>query len=112
MAKYCVKCGKALPEGVEICPDCNALGQSEADAALFTMLSSAEIWRESEEDEKKKRERARKRHQNKKRNSLIALAVALALVIAFLVLWFLPVSQVQRAIDKGEYETALSLWSE
>jgi len=112
MAKYCVKCGKALPEGVEICPDCNALGQSEADAALFTMLSSAEIWRESEEDEKKKRERARKRHQNRKRNSLIALAVALALVIAFLVLWFLPVSQVQRAIDKGEYETALSIWSE
>ncbi len=112
MAKYCVKCGKALPEGVEICPDCNAVGQSEADAALFTMLSNAEIWRESDEDEQKKRERARKRRQNRKKNTVIVLAVVLALVIAFLVLFFLPVSQVQRALDKGDYVGALEVWSE
>ncbi len=112
MAKYCVKCGKALPEGVEICPDCNALGQSEADAALFTLLSNAEIWRESDEDEKKKRERARKRHQNRKKTTVAVIAAVLALAIAFLVLFFLPVSQVQRALDKGDYEGALAVWSE
>ena len=45
MAKYCVKCGKALPDGVEICPDCNAAAaQEEKEAALFThMTSDAEV---------------------------------------------------------------------
>ena len=112
MAKYCVKCGNALPEGVEICPDCNALGQSEADAALFTMLSNAEIWRESDAEEQKRRLRAEKRRKNRKRNTIITLAIVLVVVIAALVLFFMPISQMQRALDNGDYETALSVWNE
>ncbi|MBR5491429.1 MAG: NPCBM/NEW2 domain-containing protein [Oscillospiraceae bacterium] len=112
MAKYCVKCGKALPEGVEICPDCNALGQSEADAALFTMLSNAEIWRESDAEEQKRRERAEKRRKNRKRNTIITVAIILAIAIAALVLFFMPVSQMQRALDNGDYEGALAIWNE
>ena len=113
MAKYCVKCGKALPEGVEICPDCNALGQNEADAALFTMLTSnAEIWRESNEEEEKKRRRAEKLRRNK--NKIIAGCICgvLILAVAFMVLFYLPVSRVARHLDKGEYTEALAVYSE
>jgi len=113
MAKYCVKCGKALPEGVEICPDCNAVGQSESDAALFTMLtSSAEIWRESSEDEERKRQRAESLRRNKNKINIACVAVVLALAIAFTVLFFLPVSRVVRHLDNGEYGAALALYSE
>ncbi len=113
MAKYCIKCGKALPEGVEICPDCNALGQSEADAALFTMLTSnAEIWRESDEDEKRKQARAEKFRKNKKKIVIGSVAGVLVLAIAFTVLFFLPVSRVVRHLDKGEYGEALAIYSE
>ena len=113
MAKYCVKCGKALPEGVEICPECNAVGQNEADAALFTMLTSnAEIWRESSDDEEKKRERAKKLRRNRKKIIIAAVAGVLVLAIAFMVLFNLPVSRVQRALDKGEYGEALNIYSE
>lgn len=113
MAKYCVKCGKALPEGVEICPDCNAVGQSEADAALFTMLTSnAEIWRESGEAEERKRARAKKIRDNKK-NIIIYSAVALLVVATVLIALFnLPVSRVVRALDKGQYDKALSVYTE
>lgn len=113
MAKYCVKCGKALPEGVEICPDCNAVGQNEADAALFTMLTSnAEIWRESGEDEEKKRQRAERVRKNKSKIIIGCVAGVLALAVAFLVLFNLPVSKVVRALDNGEYGEALAIYSE
>ena len=49
MAKYCVKCGKALPDGVEICPECNAAAAQEKEAALFThMTPDAEVWKTAE----------------------------------------------------------------
>lgn len=113
MAKYCVKCGKALPEGVEICPDCNAVGQNEADAALFTMLTSnAEIWRESNEEEERKRQRAESIRKNKNKIIISCIAVVLVLAIAFMVLFFLPVSRVVRHLDNGEYGEALALYSE
>ncbi len=113
MAKYCIKCGKALPEGVEICPDCNALGQSEADAALFTMLtSSAEIWRESDEDEKRKQARAEKLRKNKKKIVIGCVAGVLVLAIAFALLFFMPVSRVVRHLDNGEYSEALAVYNE
>lgn len=113
MAKYCVKCGKALPEGVEICPDCNAVGQNEADAALFTMLTSnAEIWRESSEEAERKQQRAASLRKNKKKIIIACFAAVLALAIAFTVLFFLPVSSMQRALDKGEYGEALAIYSE
>ena len=113
MAKYCVKCGKALPEGVEICPDCNAVGQNEADAALFTMLTSnAEIWRESSEDVERRRQRAQRRRENRGKIIIGCVAGVLVLAIAFTVLFFLPVSRVVRHLDKGEYAEALALYSE
>ncbi len=113
MAKYCVKCGKALPEGVEICPDCNAVGQNEADAALFTMLTSnAEIWRESSEDIERQRQRAQRRQKNKGKIIIACVAAVLALAIAFTVLFFLPVSRMQRHLDRGEYAEALAVYSE
>lgn len=113
MAKYCVKCGKALPEGVEICPECNAVGQNESDAALFTMLTSnAEIWRESSEDEERKRQRAQRLRKNKNKIIIACAAAVLALVIAFLVLFNLPVSRVVRHLDKGEYGEALAIYTE
>ncbi len=113
MAKYCVKCGKALPEGVEICPDCNAVGQNESDAALFTMLTSnAEIWRESGEDAERKRQRAQRIQKNKGKIIIAVVAAVLVLAIAFLVLFNLPVSRVQRALDKGEFAEAQSIYSE
>jgi len=44
MAKFCVKCGKALPDGIEICSECNVATQ-ENEAALFTrMTSETEVW--------------------------------------------------------------------
>ncbi len=113
MAKYCIKCGKALPEGVEICPDCNALGQSEADAALFTMLtSSAEVWKESDEEERKRLQRAENFRKNKNKIIIAACGGVLALIIAIVVLFTLPISRVIRAVDNDEYNKALEIWSE
>ena len=50
MAKYCVKCGKALPDGVEVCPECSAAAApEEKEAALFThMTPDAAVWMRSE----------------------------------------------------------------
>ena len=113
MAKYCIKCGKALPEEVEICPDCNVVGQSEADAALFTKLtSSADAWRESEEEERKILRRAENFHKNRKTIIIAALCAVLAIAIVLLVLFNLPASRVVRALNRGEYVLAQGIWHE
>ncbi|MBE7017815.1 MAG: hypothetical protein E7420_06625 [Ruminococcaceae bacterium] len=113
MAKYCIKCGKALPEGVEVCPDCNIIGQSESDAALFTKLtSSADAWRESEEEERKILRRAENFHKNRKTIIIAVICAVLAIAILFLVLFNLPASRVVRALDRGEYVMAQGIWHE
>ena len=48
MAKYCAKCGKTLPDGVEICPTCTSGDSNVGAAALFTRLTSeTEIWKDN-----------------------------------------------------------------
>lgn len=112
MAKYCIKCGKALAEGVEICPDCNAGAQPGNDAALFTMMTAeTEVWKDSGEEERR-RERAKALRRNK---SKIIIGCAAAVVVAvgiFLGLFFQPSAVVARSLNKGEYELARSIYSE
>lgn len=112
MAKYCIKCGKALPDGVEICPDCNVGTQSGNDAALFTMMTAeTEVWKDSGEEERK-RERAKALRRNKNK-IIIGSAAAFVVVLGiFLGVFFHPSAVVTRALNKGEYERARSIYSE
>ena len=78
MAKYCVKCGKTLPDGVEICPDCNAAAAQEREAALFThMTSDAEVWKAAEPVKQKP-----KREHKAFRNAWLYLAGVLLVAAA------------------------------
>ena len=107
MAKYCVKCGKTLPDGVEVCPDCNAAAAQEREAALFThMTSDAEVWKTAEPVKPK---RSRKLF----RNAWIYLAGALLVAAAvILILMGQPASRVVRALRGGDIDRALSIyWS-
>ena len=109
MAKYCVKCGKTLPDGVEVCPDCNAAAAQEREAALFThMTSDAEVWKAAEPVKQKP-----KRDGKLFRNAWIYLAGALLVAAAvILILVGQPASRVARALRAGEINRALSLyWS-
>ncbi len=113
MAKYCIRCGKALPEGTDVCPDCNVVGQSKADAALFTKLtSSADAWRESEEEERKLLRRAENFQKNRKTIIIAAVCAVIAIAIILLVTLNLPSSRVARALDRGEYVMAQGIWHE
>lgn len=112
MAKYCDKCGKALPEDVEKCPDCSAQTQNGESAALFTMMTAeTEIWKDSGAEERKneKREQLRK---NKKKILIAASSIVLAAVVIFLILFFRPGAVVARTLGRGEYERARSLYTE
>ena len=109
MAKYCVKCGKTLPDGVEVCPDCNAAAAQEREAALFThMTSDAEVWKAAEPVKQKP-----KRNGKLFRNAWIYLAGALLVAAAvILILVGQPASRVARALRAGEIDRALSIyWS-
>lgn len=111
MAKYCIKCGKPLPEGVEICPDCNKSAGSDG-AALFTMMTAeTEVWKESGEDERK-RERAKALRNNKPRILIGSAAVLVVALSVFIVLFTQAGARVTRALDKGEFDKALSIYSE
>lgn len=109
MAKYCIKCGKALPEGVEICPDCNAAAAQEREAALFTHMSpDAEVWKTAEPVKQKP-----KRADKAQRNFWLYLAGAL-LVAAAVILIILgqPANRIARALGKGDIDRALEIyWS-
>lgn len=112
MAKYCIKCGKALPEGVEICPDCNVTAQPGNDAALFTMMTAeTEVWKDSGEEERK-RERVKALRRNKRKIAIGSAAAVLVLIGVFLGLYMNPSAQVARALKNGEYERARSLYTE
>ena len=109
MAKYCVKCGKTLPDGVEVCPDCNAAAAQEREAALFThMTSDAEVWKTAE-PVKQKPKRAGKLF----RNAWFYLAgVLLVAAAVILILVGQPASRVARALRGGDIDRALSIyWS-
>lgn len=112
MAKYCIKCGKALPEGVEICPDCNVSSQPGNDAALFTMMTAeTEVWKDSGEEERRQA-RAKLLRSNKKKIAIISGSALLLAVAVFLGVFFQPSAVVARALNKGEYERARSIYSE
>ena len=109
MAKYCVKCGKTLPDGMEICPDCNAAAAQEREAALFThMTPDAEVWKTAEPVKQKPR-RARKALRN------VWIYVAGLLLVAaavILILFGQPAARVARALRSGDIDRALQIyWS-
>jgi len=107
MAKYCIKCGKALPEGVEICPDCNVAATQEREAALFTHMSpDAEVWKTTEPVNQKPQKASKAL-----RNLWLYLAGAL-LVAAAVILLLLgqPASRVARALGKGDIDRALEIY--
>ena len=111
MAKYCVKCGKALPDGVEICPECNAAAAQEKEAALFThMTPDAEVWKTAEPV--KKRQKAKKPRSAQRNAFLYSLAGVLVVAAAVLILFGQPASRVARALRRGDIDGALKLyWS-
>ena len=111
MAKYCVKCGKALPDGVEICPECNAAAAQEKEAALFThMTPDAEVWKTAEPV--KKRQKAKKPRSAQRNAFLYSLAGVLVVAAAVLILFGQPASRVARALCRGDIDGALKLyWS-
>ena len=83
MAKYCIKCGKALPEGTEICPVCNQAADAASDAALFTRITAeTEIWKETENGKKPKKEIT---ESGKQRLFTCAGSVALAILAALVI---------------------------
>ena len=110
MAKYCVKCGKTLPDGVEICPDCNAAAaQEEKEAALFTHMSpSAEVWKPPEPV---KERRKGKKSRNAQRTAFFyAAAAVLVVAAAVLIIFGQPASRVARALRRGEIDRALQIY--
>lgn len=112
MAKYCIKCGKALPDGVEICPDCHVGAKPGNDAALFTMMTAeTEVWKESA-DEERKRERAKIIRKNKQKILIGVSAVAVAAAIAVVLIFTSAPFRVDSALSSGEYDKALSIYTE
>ena len=85
MAKYCSKCGRALPDGVEICPDCHASGAEKDDAALFTrMTAETEVWKDTSIPEKREKRR-KKIYSMRERLMLYLAAVLLVIFTAFII---------------------------
>ncbi len=111
MAKYCSKCGRALPEGVEICSICHGTKSSESDAALFTsMTAETEVWKEVPAPGKGAA--AKRRYLNKEKMILYIAAVLLTVITAFVVMRTMPSSVVKRAVSEGDYNKAFSVYSE
>lgn len=106
MAKYCVKCGKPLPDGVEICPECNVATEA-AEAALFTRITAdTEVWKDPGAKVKRPK---RTRSQKEK----LGFALASVLVLGFLVFSILvtrPAMRTARAIRSGDYDRAVEIY--
>ena len=112
MAKYCSKCGRALPDGVEICPDCHASGAEKDDAALFTrMTAETEVWKDTSVPEKRERRR-KKIYSMRERLMLYLAAVLLVIFTAFIIYYTLPATRVVRAIEGESFDKAMSIYSE
>ena len=113
MAKYCVNCGKALPDGVEVCPDCSAAAaQEEKGAALFThMTSDAEVWKTAE-PVKERRKKAKKPRSVKRTAGFYIAALVLVAAAAVLIIFGQPASRIARALRGGDIDRALQIyWS-
>ncbi|MCC8048856.1 MAG: NPCBM/NEW2 domain-containing protein [Oscillospiraceae bacterium] len=113
MAKFCEKCGQPLAEDENVCPACGAEAAPAESAAAFTTISAeTEDWREKREPtiDKKKLERTFK--MNRRTIIMCAVMVLLAALIVGINLYNQPISQIGRALGRGEYSTALELWSE
>lgn len=112
MAKYCVKCGKALPDGVEICPDCNAAAAQEREAALFThMTPDAEVWKTAE-PVKQHKQKAKKAGNRKRTAGFYIAAAVLVIAAAVLLIFGQPSSRIARALRQGDIDRALQIyWS-
>ena len=108
MTKYCARCGKALPEGVEICPICGP-DIREDDAALFTrMTTETEVWKNPEPVKQRK---VRVRRPQGRRIGLLAAVIGVAAVAAVvLILLSQPAARVVRAIRSGDYEKAYAIY--
>jgi len=111
MTKYCAKCGKALPEGSEVCPDCGPAGR-EGEAALFTrMTAETEVWK-TPEPVKKKRVRVKLPKLNAKTAVLGCATVLLAAAAVILIILTQPAARVTRKLHQGEIEKAYTIfWS-
>ncbi|MCQ2406260.1 MAG: NPCBM/NEW2 domain-containing protein [Oscillospiraceae bacterium] len=105
MAKFCTKCGKALPKGSETCPECSAFLAREG-AALFTQIShETESWKDTSAEEKK--EKRIKKIKNNKLYILICIAaVIFAVGVGFLIYYTSASSALVRTIQSGDYEAA------
>lgn len=113
MAKYCAKCGKALPDGVEICPDCHVTAREDGAAPFTRMTAETEVWKTPEDGKKKKRPKRERTKEQKQTIAYIAAAAAVVVIAVALILFFRPQNRVARALRAGEYERARSLyWSE
>ena len=108
MTKYCAKCGKALPEGVEICPECGP-DVREDDAALFTrMTADTEVWK-SPEPVRQRRTRAKS--PRSRRTAIMAGVVGVVAIAAVvLILLSQPAARVVRAIHSGDYDKAYTIY--
>lgn len=111
MAKYCAKCGKTLPDGVEICTAC-AAGETNAGAAApFTRLTSeTEIWKDNSQSAKRRTPIKEKYSTNK--------LVVITTIIVVLILGALsfvmtrPAVRVFTALNSDNYDKALTIFSE
>ena len=110
MAKYCVKCGKVLPDGVEICPECNVAAEA-TEAALFTRITAdTEVWKEPTEKKKKKKERVKRTRTQKEKIAYAAAGVVVFAFLIFAILFTRPVPRVVRAVNQGDYDRAVEIY--
>ncbi len=110
MAKYCVKCGKVLPDGVEICPNCDAAAAQEREAALFThMTPDAEVWKTAEPVKQRKLKKKKTRSARRTAGFYIAACVLVA-AAAILIIFGQPASRVARALRSGDIDHALQIY--
>ena len=104
MSKYCANCGRLLPEGVEVCPDCHIEGV-ENEAAPFTKITAdTEVWKE----EKPVREKKTPSQIRPILYTLLAFAAVAAAVV--LIITLQPANRVRRALNAGRYDQALEIY--
>lgn len=112
MAKYCSQCGRALPEGVEKCPVCHAQEEPGSEAALFTQISAqTEVWKDPSQPEKK-RAKIRRKPGTREKLLIYTGAVLLVALTAFVIIFTQPGTRIKRAIRSGDYEKAVSVYTE
>ena len=110
MAKYCDQCGKPLPDGVEICPECSRAAAQEEEAALFTrMTAETEVWK-SAEPVKQSSSFVKKVRSNRGRIILYSGAVVLAALAVFLILFSQPGPRMIRALNRDEVDEAFEIY--